>query len=242
MKRLTFALAVLFSGAAAAIPVAGESPRSAALEIKLGGFKPQIDSEGGLTGKPYDETFGASAMLLFEVSAEKQLFQKYGSAGLGMSFGYAEKYGAVTVLQDPGDGTPPVRVTGAEKTGFQVAPIRAFGVYRLDYFAIHNDVPVVPYAKLGLVYTPWWVTKGSGVEFINGQRGAGAKWGYGFTGGVSFLLDFLEPRFARDMDSSTGINHTYLFGEYTYANVNSFGSGGLDLSSRHWMFGLTFEY
>ncbi|MFL5318679.1 MAG: MXAN_2562 family outer membrane beta-barrel protein, partial [Myxococcaceae bacterium] len=124
----------------------------------------------------------------------------------------------------------------------KVLPLRVLGIYRFDYAALHWGVPLVPYAKLGLVYDLWWATKGDGVEFVNGERAAGGKWGYSFTGGLSLLLDVLEPRLARDFDVDLGVNHSYLFAEYTYENVDDFGSGGLDLSSRHWMFGLALEY
>ena len=75
-----------------------------------------------------------------------------------------------------------------------------------------------------------------------GNKGSGGKWGWGATGGLAFMLDVLQPRFARDFDSDLGVNHSYLFAEYTYADVNNFGAGGLNLSSRRWMFGLALDY
>ena len=56
------------------------------------------------------------------------------------------------------------------------------------------------------------------------------------------MLDVLEPRLARDFDSDVGVNHSYLFAEYTHAEVNNFGGGGFNLSTRHWMFGLALDY
>ena len=44
------------------------------------------------------------------------------------------------------------------------------------------------------------------------------------------------------------MNHTYLFAEYAVQELtlevsgSGFGATGLDLSSRHWMFGLSFEF
>ena len=49
-------------------------------------------------------------------------------------------------------------------------------------------------------------------------------------------------RLAKDFSNDIGISHSYLFAEYTYANVNNFGRKGLDLSSRHWMFGFSVDY
>lgn len=213
-----------------------QTERSGVLEFRLGGVKPQIDSSA-LSGAPYQETFGAGAMLLFELEMDRQIFQRIGSFGVGVSLGYAEKYGFAGQVGEDGSV-----FAAEEKTGFHMVPVRVLGVYRFDYFAIRNGIPLVPYGKLGPVYTSWWSTKGGSVEFFEGSRGAGGSFGYQFTGGISFLLDVLEPRLARDFDSDLGVNHSYLFAEYNHANVNNFGGGGLDLSTRHWMFGLTLEY
>jgi hypothetical protein len=80
------------------------------------------------------------------------------------------------------------------------------------------------------------------VEYADGKRGAGGKFGYGGTAGLSLLLDVLEPRLARDFEVDVGVKHSYLFAEFTYADVNDFWQPGLDLSSQHWMFGLAFDF
>lgn len=219
------------------VVVKTESPRTWAFEFKLGGYKPLIDREAALTGNPYDETFGAGAMLLGEVEMDKFLYQGWGTAGIGLSAGYAEKWANATVSSG-GTSTP-----SSDRTGFFVVPLRLMAVYRFDYPAFHWNIPLVPYGKLGLVYTPWWTSKGAQTpEFVNGQRGAGAKTGYCIVGGLSFLLDVLEPRLARDFDVDVGVNHTYLFAEYVFEQVDNFGAGGLDLSSRHFMFGIAFDF
>ena len=215
---------------------ATESPRSIEVELKLGTYKPLIDREKALTGKPYDETFGGAPMLLGELEVDRELWQKVGTLSVGFSIGYAEKYAKATILDDTGASQP-----SAERTGFFVLPLRLLATYRFDYAAQQWGIPFVPYGKVGLGYTPWWTTKGEGVEYASGQRGAGGRWGYTLIGGLSFLLDVLEPRFARDFDTELGVNHTYLFAEYIYEDVNNFGSKGLDLSGRRFMFGLSFE-
>lgn len=229
-------LAVLGARSARAQEIEGatESPRTTALEFKLGGYKPLIDNEAGLTTRPYEDTFGAGSMLLFEIEADRLLWQKIGSAGIGFSIGYAEKYARARVV---GTDEP-----AADPTALHVLPLKLLGAYRFDYAALHWNVPLAPYVKAGVAYTPWWATKGGRVEFANGTRGAGGVWGYFGTVGLALMLDTFDPRLARDFDSDTGVNHSYLFAEYVHQNVNDFGGGGLDLSSRHWMFGLTLEY
>lgn len=244
MRRAT---ALGFAAALAALPAWGEdatsalvqedvtlrSPRTGAVNLRLGGYKPLIDEEEGLTGTPYKDTFGDASLLLFEAELQRFFYQGYGTAGLGLSAGYGEKYAAAKLS----DGT-----NAGEQTALRVIPITANVFYKFDYAAFEWSIPLVPYGKLGLVYEPWWITKGSGTEVVDGNKGAGAKWGWSATAGMAFMLDVLEPRFARDFDSDLGVNHSYLFAEYIYADVNNFGKPGLNLSSRRWMFGLALDY
>lgn len=209
------------------------SPRTGAVEFKLGGYKPLIDTEEGLTSTPYADTFNNESMLLFEVELQRYFFQRFGSAGVGFSAGYAEKYS--DTVTETGEAA-------AEKTALKVVPLKLNALYKFDYAAFRWHVPLVPYAKLGLIYMPWWSNKGDNFQEVDGRVSKGGRWGYGLTLGASFLLDVLEPRLARDFDSDLGVNHSYLFAEWTYAEVNNFGSSGIVLSSRHWMFGLALDY
>lgn len=209
------------------------SPRTGALELKLGGYKPRIDTEEGLTGTPYADTFGDESMLLFEMELQRYFYQGIGSAGVGLSAGYAEKY--ADTLSERGEVAP-------EKTALKVVPLKLNALYKFDYAAFRWGVPLVPYGKLGLIYMPWWINKGDETQQLGERSGKGGRWGYGATLGVSFLLDVLEPRLARDFDSDLGVNHSYFFAEWTFSEVNNFGGSGLVLSSRHWMFGLALDY
>lgn len=209
------------------------SPRTGAIEFKLGGYKPRIDTEEGLTSTPYADTFNNESMLLFEVEMQRYFFQRFGSAGVGFSAGYAEKYS--DSITESGE-------VAGEKTALKVVPLKLNALYKFDYAAFRWNVPLVPYAKLGLTYMPWWINKGDNTQQLDDRSGKGGRWGYGLTLGASFLLDVLEPRLARDFDSDLGVNHSYFFAEWTYAEVNNFGSSGLVLSSRHWMFGLALDY
>lgn len=211
-----------------------QSPRSGGVVLRLGGYKPLIDEEEGLNGRtPYKDIFGDESLLLFEAELQRYFYQGIGTAGVGLSAGYGEKFAPARLA----DGS-----RASEQTALKVIPLGVNAFYKFDYAAFEWGIPLVPYGKLGLIYTPWWVTKGSSTESVGGTRGSGGKWGWGATGGLAFMLDVLEPRFARDFDSDLGVNHSYLFAEYTYADVNNFGGDGLNLSSRRWMFGLALDY
>ena len=214
-----------------------ESPRTAMLEIKLGNYLPLIDEEEALTGTPYASTFGDGAMLMLEVEGEWQFFQDFGSAAIGFSAGYAEKFGKASQINADGSLSP-----ANESTGLRVVPLRLLAVYRFDVAANRWGIPLVPYVKAGFVGIPFWVTKGPDLERVNGEPASGMRFGYQVTGGMALQLDFLDRRFARDFDSGLGVNHSYLFAEFTLANVDNFGSRGLVLSHRSWLFGLGLEY
>jgi hypothetical protein len=240
------AMALGFAALVSALPAWGEdssvvmeeevslsSPRTGGIVLRLGGYKPLIDEEEGLGGTPYRDFFGDESLLLFEAELQRYLYQGIGTAGIGLSAGYGEKFAPARLA----GGAP-----ASEQTAIKVIPLGVNAFYKFDYAAFEWGIPLVPYGKLGLIYTPWWITKGNGTEVVGNVKGSGGKWGWGATGGLAFMLDVLEPRFARDFDSDLGVNHSYLFAEYTYADVNNFGAGGLNLSSRRWMFGLALDY
>lgn len=235
MNALTIlAAAVLAQGVQTTADTRVESPRDMTFELKLGPFKPLVDRESTLSTRPYEDTFGSEPMLLGEVEIERQFFQKFGSLAAGFSIGYTEKYGHARDT-----------VTGeysSEATSLQLVPMKLLAVYRWDYAAITWSVPLVPYVKGGFVLAPWWSAKGGAVETTSGFYGAGVKFGLAATFGLALQLDFLDPRLARDFDTSAGVNHSYIFAEYSIQEVNNFQTTGLDLSSRHWMFGLAFEF
>lgn len=223
--------AVLAAGPSRAEVVYGESPRDTVFQLKLGTYRPGVQHESGLTFDPYEKTFGNHGMLLFELSWTRLLWQRVGAAGVGLHAGYAEKYARATTS----GGT-----TTSEKTGLHVIPLALLGHYQFDYGALHLGIPLVPYVRFGPMYEPWWSTKGSKVEYVDGKRAAGGKWGYEGQVGLELLLDFFEPQFARDFDSDMGVNHSYFFVEYD-STQPTLGGSGLDLSAQHWMFGLTLE-
>jgi hypothetical protein len=210
-----------------------QSPRGGSVEVRFGSYKPQLDEEEGLSGAPFSQIFGDRRWWLVELGLERFFYQGIGSAGLSLSGGYAEKYGNALLA----DGSPSV-----ERQGFHVVPLHLRGVYRFDYAAFQWGIPLIPYVKPGLVFIPWWTTKGGKVETVGNVKGSGGRFGWEVVGGVSFLLDVLEPRFARDFDSELGINHSYVFAEYSYSKVNNFGGKGFNLSDSYWMFGLALDY
>jgi hypothetical protein len=74
-----------------------------------------------------------------------------------------------------------------------------------------------------------------------GVAATGLSLGTHFAAGLMLRLDFLEPGASRRWDSVMGVNHSYIFGEYTRAEVGTSGTQ-LQLSSETWNLGLAFEF
>lgn len=240
---MRFFVLLMLLGATAGAGEIAESEKSMEFEVKLGPYKPFVDRrfpDVPEADRPYQKSFNGAPMLIGEIEIDKQLWQAFGTLAVAFSLGYAEKFGKAT---DAATGVP-----ADESTGIRLVPMKALAVYRWDYPVAKWNVPLVPYLKTGIVMAPWWVIKGQGIEVADGVRGAGVKWGLAAVFGLALQLDFLDPRLARDFDSSAGVNHTYLFAEYAVQELSfeqgphGFGSSGLDLSSHHWMFGLSFEF
>lgn len=234
MTRVALAVVLLAAGASQAKEIAGESARSLFLEFKLSPYTPLIDRPFANTAGPYQTIFGGGPMLLGELELDYQFFQSMGSLAVGLSGGYAEKFGMAV---DATTGTPT-----SQATGLKLVPLKALLIYRFDWFSLKHDIPLVPYAKAGFVVMPWWVLNGSDVEVSDGLRGSGVSYGLAGVLGLALTLDFLDPRLSRDFDTSVGVNHSYLFAEFTLQEMGLFQAGSMDLSSRHWNFGLGFEF
>ena len=160
---------------------------------------------------------GGGRALMFRADFAYSLFVDYGSLDLGIGAGYAQK---------TGKGQLPAGGASSDDTSLKVIPTRLTLTYRFDVLAIrHRWFPLTPYARVSLDRYNWWVTNGLGNTAKAGDRsGRGATNGYSFSGGVAFLLDALDPGLAREMDRDTGINHTYVFVDFTKSYIKDFGS------------------
>ena len=214
--------------------VYGATEQSFALEFKMGPHRPLLDRDPTLTSDPYYDTYGNNPMLFAELELDYQFWRFFGSLAVGFAIGYGEKFAPAV---DASTG-----VNASESTGLRVIPMKVLAVYRFDWAAQKHRVPLVPYVKGGFVMEPWWAVKGGKTETADGLPGIGVRFGVAATLGIAFQIDFLDPRLARDFDTSAGVNHTYLFAEWSITEVNNFGSTGFDLSSRNALFGIALEF
>ncbi len=244
MVATLIAAAVLLGAAPAGAQEAGlargayesfDSSRDFLLEVNGGYFAPDIDSSAGIVGTPYKDIFGTKGVWTLGFEFGYELWQAFGTVGVAL----AADWGSVG-----GKGLYAGNSTKSEDdTSYNTVPVRVLATYRFDLLARRYGIPVVPFGKVGLAYTFWWITNGDGGIATDGDAQAlGGKWGYELAAGLALELNFFDPLLGRELDDGFGINSVYLQGQFVRVTGDNFGKAGLDVSSNRWMFGLGFEF
>jgi hypothetical protein len=231
-----------------------ETPRNFSLELRMGPYKPSIDQETPLLDKsgPYKSFFGDRFLFYIEGSFEWMFFQRFGSLGVAGSVGLtwgtsvAKQGGqALTVQQTDSKST---ENAPTNDTTLWIVPLRLDVVYRMDYFAIHNKFPLVPYVRMGIDYYLWFISAPDGglASYRNSQTNendsaVGGRLGFHIGLGLQFELNFLDPVAARTFDVEMGVNRTYLFFEWNFSWVGVI-TPGLNLSDSMFRAGLMFQF
>jgi hypothetical protein len=225
----------------AAAPALAESPRVGSFQLQMGGYRPNIDAEFGGAATPYRDIFGTGRNFMYRAQVAGSLYAGLGTLDLGFGIGWFQKTGKGIFGQGPQQGQP-----SGDDSALRILPLSLSLTYRFDAFV--DKVPFAPYARVSLERWQWWVTNGSGgtAQVVGGPSGQGATNGWGAALGLCFLLDFLDPTLAREMDRDVGVNHTYLFLEATRTKVDDFGSKkSWDLSDEKtigWSGGILFAF
>jgi hypothetical protein len=231
-----------------------ESPQRFAIEIKFGPYLPDIDKRWTGAGLgPYATIYGRTDELgvatdpprkgLFSVLGfEWQFYHVGGPLSLGVTVGIfgdtadALKAGGVVEGES-------VRAA-ADKTRFNIVPLTLLLGYRFELLADRFRVPLVPYARGGIGYGFWWEKKGGSLAINDaGQKARGGSFGWQVNLGLMLRLDFIERASAVDLDRLTGINHTYVFGEWQFSHLDGFGSDkAMSVGDDTFTVGLAFEF
>lgn len=213
------------------------SPQNFALELKFSPYSPNVDEEPGLRGTPFKDSFGDGPRIFIGLEFDWQTFRipYLGTIGPGLSFG--------TVSMSRDARTVSGRLT-ADQYSLSIKPLVLSAVLRADALWRGARIPLVPYGKVGLALVFWDASNAAGTATAGGIEGSGASMGPQFALGAAFPLDFFDSGAARSMDNATGINNTYIFGEY-YALEATKGVGqsrGLYVGTNTWAAGLAFEF
>lgn len=212
-----------------------ETPQDAAFELRFGPYLPNVDDEFGGSG-PFERFFGDENRYLLGFEGDWQLLRipHVGTLGPGLGWGIVSMDGKT------------FRSTGEEAdqtTSLTIMPMYGVGVLRVDVLARETPVPLAAHAKLGLGYAMWWTDDGVGLaRDEEGVEGKGSSYGYQGALGIDLLLDAFDGTGARDLDSTFGVNNSYLFFEWYMSDLDGFGSGDqMQVGTSTWMLGLTLE-
>lgn len=242
MRATPFVLALLVPqvGSALGIVDTEETPRLMVLDLRLADYKPNIDDAFGATGelRPYEEAFDNRDELMFMVSLEMIVFDRFGTLSTGLGIGYWDVEGN-TRRRTLVDGE---ETTGTDKTTLQIIPTQMQVSYRLDF--LQDTVPIVPLLRAGFDYYFWEISDDDGnvTSFEAGQPAEGGTWGTHFSVGLQLYLDFLAPVTAGNFDREAGVNNSYITFEYQVAKVDDFGaSDSLRLGDETFFLGFTLD-
>jgi hypothetical protein len=223
-----------------------ESPQDVAIELRFGRYVPDVDK--GLQGTPYKTTFGSGDRYYGGLEVDWQVLRipYLGTLGPGFGIGYTNAT-AKSYLEDSLKTASPTR--SAQDTGLEILPMYVSAVLRADVVARKTVIPFVPYAKLGMGLAFWrsWDADHTARETdVNGndrKAARGHSLGPEFALGAMFLLDFLSPQDARSADTSIGLNHSYIFGEWFVSHLDNFGAKDtLNVGVNTWTVGLAMEF
>jgi len=215
-----------------------ETSRNFAVEIKAGPYRPDVDSEPGLSGTPYRDTFGDGNLVFSGFTFEwEALVTDFLSLGIGMGAGFFQAYAKAQF-----EGCT-VDCTSSEYTVLNVIPLGVEAVLRIDALPQLTGIPLTPFGRAGVDRWLWWILNGHGTAKVEGQSAKGWTNGWHLGGGLALLLDFFEPSSATKLDQESGINNSYLFAEIVIDRIDDFGgSGSLVLSDITWDAGLLLEF
>jgi hypothetical protein len=243
LARLAGLALVLLSSVAGAQELTGshprtfESPQHFALELRFAPYTPNIDSAPGLTGTPYQSTFGTAARVLpaFEFDWQALRIPHFGTLGPGLSVGYTSMSANATFTSNG--------QASAETTGLEVFPFYGVAVLRVDVFEREFGVPLVPYGKAGVGVGLWRAYNDSGTSSVGGVTGKGSTWGTHFAFGLGLSLNWIDKRSTNALDASVGINDTMLFAEWMFMNLDGFGATDkLRVGTSTWVVGLALQF
>lgn len=241
----------------------GPAPPRWNLELKLGPYVPDIDSEfdlGDGEAGPVERMFGDGPFLLGGITLDRYLLHPFGQLGVSASLGFltrsanafAVNNAGMTVDQDQ-NGRPD-RAIG-NTTTLRLFPASLGVVYRFTEIDDRFRIPLVPYGRVGLSYYYWWITRPSGgtaeaptpdcpdLEGCEGEPGRGGSLGWQATAGIAVRAERIDPGAEQSLRNELGIEHAGLIFEYTYAVVDGFGSDEkLSVGDATWFGGINFEF
>ena len=196
------------------------------VEIGVSLYRPAVDSEFNNGAHPFGETFGSSRHLLSEAEVERYVYHRFGTWGVGLRGGYYRVTGASFLA----DWT----TRSGDETALRLIPFALSLVYKADRIPRLKQVPLIPYAKIGLDGVAWTATNTGGSASHSGFTP-----GWHTAAGVALGLNFLGMG---TINPGALADPCALFFEWDYAAINGLGFGKmLHVGDNTWFAGVTFD-
>ena len=195
----------------AAVAQAPQSPKWGTFELRLDSYRPDVDSEFNGARTPYADDFSKKRGWFPKILGSYTLLDRFVQVDVGVGTGWFRAKGKGRY-----DSTGAV---SPDNTTFSIIPATLALTVRLDGFAERWPIPFGLYGRAALERYHWLITDGAGTITKKGATN-----GWSVAGGVSFLLDFVDPMLAREMDNESGVNHTWVYFEVEKNVVDDFGS------------------
>jgi hypothetical protein len=178
-----------------------ESPELFTLELRIGPYEPDVGNDSFSQAYPDDDGPLLGAELDFIAFRLKEVLM----LGVGASIGFAN-YSGEAPSRDAWESGNQVQRTD-EETDFDLIPLAALGVLRVDALARKLSIPFIFTGKIGYRWAIWSSEGGGGGD------DSGVSPGLIWAAQIALDLDFFDRRAARLMDEEWGINHSFIFFE-----------------------------
>lgn len=214
-----------------------ETPQDFAFELRFGPYRPNIDDEFAGAETPFELHFGGDTRWSVGFELDWQLLRIPYVGTLGPGFGAAFTRGSLVSFLEDGS------VASSQETQLNLIPMYGVAVLRIDPLIRYTPVPLAFSAKAGIGYAMWWISGDEGVVRDDaGYRAEDTSWGTQLALGVQLHLNPFDRSSAHALDTTYGINHSYLFIEWYRSDLDGFGSGrDMQVGTSSWIAGITLE-
>jgi MYXO-CTERM domain-containing protein len=217
-----------------------------AFETRFGPYWPQVDSEPGLTGTPYEDTFDNDPQFYFGIEFDWLPLRIPYVGGFGAGVGWGYTWASSSALLTDCEVTETETCESDDSTSLEIMPMYASLVLRADELMRRTGVPLVPYGKFGFgfAYGNADTTAGTSKVGVGDAEvvGEDVTIGLQMSLGLAFALNFLDGRAEGAMRATTGIAHAYLYGEWFNAWLDGLGGGGMRVGTSTFVTGLTLDF
>ena len=206
------------------------SPGRFAFEVRFGPYTPQIDDEFDGAATPYEDVFNPNPQFYvgLEIDWLPIRIPYLGVVGPGVGWGYTS---ASAKAKISGEDTE-----SGQDTSLWIMPMYLSAVLRVDVLQREVNIPIVPYAKLGVGWGLWSASSGEDTAQVGDVTARGSSLGAHLALGGMLSLTWLDPRSTGNLRDSTGLSAIYLFGEWMNASLG--GGSQMRVGTSTWVLGL----